>query len=142
MDCDLTLSPTEDRKGGIAWAKKMLLALRIDPTIYSSEHSTDTESSSYTVQVEDCSLVFRVVSYCAYKQHLPPSHRWLLHPIRHLRPHIHHRLDQILNNLRPRLLTYLLDLVEFLLRVLIRLLLGGFVARCVLQDVVSYTYTR
>lgn len=58
----------------------------------------------------------------------PPSLRTRIHPIRHLRPHIHDRFYQILDHLRPRLLANRLDLVELGLRVLLGLLFGRFVA--------------
>ncbi len=49
-------------------------------------------------------------------------------PIRHLRLHRHNRLNQVLHNLRARLLPNRLDLIKLLLRVLVCLLFGGFVA--------------
>jgi len=69
---------------------------------------------------------------CSTPPTRPPLCNRLLHTVRHLWPHVHDGLQQIIHDFRPGVLADLLDLVQLLLRVLLRLLFGGLVAGGVL----------
>lgn len=56
------------------------------------------------------------------------SCRSLLHPIRHHWLHIKHRLDQIINDFGPGLVTNLFDFIELLLCLLFGVFFGFFIA--------------